>query len=197
MNKKYQIRHITISAVFIAIGVYLPFLFHSVPNGGAIFLPMHLPAMLAAFFLPPAFACFIGFSTPILSFVLTGMPPLAPIPMAIILAFEISTYALIISLLRKIVFRRKHILSPLIAVVPALFVGRAISCGVIFVLLKFFGFDKLSPIKFVVGATTMGIVGIVAQIIFIPFLYKLLVKILPGWNGQERFLNKLHKKKEA
>lgn len=195
-HTNYKIRHIIISAIFIAIGIYLPILFHSIPNGGKIFLPMHLPAMVAAFFLPCTYAFAIGFFTPILSSILTGMPALAPVPMPLILAIEIGTYALVISSLRKIVFRNKSYFSPLIAVIPALIIGRIITMIITFMLSRFLGFKMITPMMFVWTAMVTGAIGIIIQIVAIPPIYRLLVRVLPGWNGQENFISKCKTQKE-
>ena len=42
-----SVRKLTISAMFLAVGIILPMAFHSFgPNAGATFLPMHLPVLL-------------------------------------------------------------------------------------------------------------------------------------------------------
>ena len=44
---KYSpIKKLVITAVCIALCVVLPMVFHSFPNGGSIFLPMHIPVLL-------------------------------------------------------------------------------------------------------------------------------------------------------
>ena len=193
MNRKYNIRHLILASIFIAIGICLPMMFHSIPKGGNIFLPMHLPAMVVAFFLPCSFAFAVGFLTPILSSLMTGMPMIAPVPIALILACEIGTYAFVIAALRKIMFKRQNYFAPLLAVLPALIIGRAISAGLVFLLSRFFGFDMLNPMAFVWGATVTGVLGIISQVVLIPPLYHLVIRTIPGWNGQER-LTYVHKK---
>jgi len=182
MKKNYSLRHIILSGVFIAIGILLPLLLHFIPNGGKIFLPMHLPAMAAAFFLPPGYAFAIGVLTPLLSSLITGMPAMAPIPIAIIMAFEIASYALVISLLRKIVYKnRKSFFAPLIAVIPAMVVGRIAAGLILFVIVKFFQIPGPNPITFVWGTIITGVPGVLIQMALIPMLYRILVKSLPGW----------------
>ena len=45
-----SVRKLTISAMFLAVGIILPMAFHSFgPNAGATFLPMHLPVLLCGF----------------------------------------------------------------------------------------------------------------------------------------------------
>ncbi len=37
-------------ALCIAIGVLLPMTFHVIPNGGSVFLPMHIPVLICGYF---------------------------------------------------------------------------------------------------------------------------------------------------
>lgn len=178
MIEKRRTRHMIISAVMIAIGIVLPLTFHSFPDGGKVFLPMHIPIMIGAFFLPWTWAVAVGVLTPVLSFVLTGMPPIAPIPMVIIMAFELMTYGLIISLLRKKVVNRDKWYSPLAAVIPAMIVGRVVVGIVMFALLQIYLPMKISPLMFVWGGITTGLPGIIVQIVLIPVLYQVLVRNL-------------------
>ncbi|MCK5129746.1 MAG: ECF transporter S component [Clostridiales bacterium] len=182
MIQKRSTRHMIIAAVMTAVGIVLPIAFHSIPDAGKIFLPMHLPVMIAAMFLPWTWAAAVGLLTPILSTFLTGMPPLAPFPMAIIMPFELATYAIIISLLRKKLVSTDKWYSPLFAVIPAMIAGRIVAGGVLFALLKIYLPMKISPIIFVLGGITTGIPGIIIQIIIVPILYHVLARNLKWYN---------------
>lgn len=85
---------ITLSAMFIALGVLFPVLFHAT-GLGSLFLPMFWPVAAAGFFLPPLFCVLVGVVAPGLSFLLTGMPP--P-PILQIMVFELAVLAVTISL---------------------------------------------------------------------------------------------------
>lgn len=178
MIEKRPTRHMIIAAVMIALGIVLPMTFHSFPDGGKVFLPMHIPVMVGAFFLPWTWAIAVGALTPILSFLLTGMPPLAPMPMVIIMVFELMTYALIISLLRKKVLKQKKWYSPIWAMIPAMVAGRIIAGLVLFLLLQIYLPMKINPLIFVSGGITTGLPGIIAQIIIIPIIYQVLIRNL-------------------
>ncbi len=79
---------LTLSALLIAIGVILPMLTHYIAAGNII-LPMHIPVLVAGLILKPRYALIVGAMTPIISSILTGMPPLFPI--LPIMVFELST----------------------------------------------------------------------------------------------------------
>lgn len=66
--------HLTLSALFIALGILIPIVFHMV-GLGSVFLPMFWPIATCGFFLPLQYALVVGGLTPILSSLMTGMPP--------------------------------------------------------------------------------------------------------------------------
>jgi len=84
-------KKITWSAIFIALGVLLPILFHTL-GIGSVFLPMFWPIALCAYYLAVPYAVAVGIITPIISTLLTGMPPLSP-PIVYIMIFELSFLA--------------------------------------------------------------------------------------------------------
>ena len=69
--------NLTLSAMFMALGVIVPVLFHAV-GLGSMFLPMFWPMAACVFFLPVRYAISVGLLTPVISFFLTGMPPISP-----------------------------------------------------------------------------------------------------------------------
>ena len=69
---------LTGTALLIALGVALPLVFHAVPLGGRIFLPMHLPTFVAGLILGPLSGLVVGVGSPVVSSLLTGMP-VAPV----------------------------------------------------------------------------------------------------------------------
>lgn len=86
-----QVKQLTLSAFFLALGLVLPFAFHSFgPQAGTVFLPMHIPVLLCGFVCGPAYGALVGMLTPLLSSALTGMPPLMPTGIA--MCVELSTY---------------------------------------------------------------------------------------------------------
>jgi hypothetical protein len=127
MKNRNHIRSMVLSGIMIAFGILLPMTVHAIPDGGKMFLPMHLPVMMAAFFLPWYWAMAVGVATPLISSLLTGMPPMAPIPMVIIMMVELAGYALVISLLKDRVVSPRRWYSPLLALVPAMIAGRILA----------------------------------------------------------------------
>jgi hypothetical protein len=81
----------TLSAMFTALGIILPPAFHALGLGKA-FLPMFWPVAAAGFFLPVTTAALVSVVTPVLSFVLTGMPPVSP-PVLHVMVIELVCLA--------------------------------------------------------------------------------------------------------
>ncbi|MGB9619107.1 MAG: ECF transporter S component, partial [Armatimonadota bacterium] len=72
---RYSARDLALGGLFGATGVALPIVFHAVGLGKA-FLPMHLPVLVCGLLISPTVAFAVGVVTPLVSSVLTGMPPL-------------------------------------------------------------------------------------------------------------------------
>lgn len=85
---------ITRTGLVVALGLGFPWAIHMAGAGqiGKFLLPMFLPIVGGAFFLPFGAAVFAGAATPFLSSILTGMPPLAP-PIGPIMMVELAAMA--------------------------------------------------------------------------------------------------------
>ena len=44
--KSVKVQNMVVAGMCIALGVVLPMAFHSIPNAGSIFLPMHIPVLI-------------------------------------------------------------------------------------------------------------------------------------------------------
>lgn len=162
MYERNHVRNLVIAGLLLAIGLIIPYIFHSSGIAGTIFLPMHIPVLIGGFLLPPQFALLLGILTPLINSLITGMPNLFPI--GIIMAFELGTYGLLASLLYiKLKF------PTVIALILSMIGGRIMVGLVVFVLAIFFAIP-LEPITYVIGAITTGIPGIVIQLVLIPIL---------------------------
>lgn len=160
-----DIQKITISGLFIAIGVLLPQIFHLIGGSslGQIFLPMHYGVFFAGFFLRGYYAPIIGLITPLLSFALTGMPA---IPMLFFMMCELLVYGAVTS----ISYNHTHESSKLsiyIKLIIAMICGR-IASGIAMAIAVLLFALPIDPITAVVTAFVAGIPGIVLQLVIIP-----------------------------
>jgi hypothetical protein len=149
---------LTLSAVFLALGVLLPMLFHAI-GLGSVFLPMFWPVAAAGYFLPLSLSVLVGALTPVLSFLLTGMPPVAP-PMLQIMIPELIILAAVVHLL----YRKAGM-----SIWPSLFLGLLVSRAVLFFTAGLLGRTLGLPPKWASAAILLkSLPGVVAILILVP-----------------------------
>jgi len=151
------------TALLIALGVLVPMIFHQFGVAGKVFLPMHFPVIVAGLLFGPFSGLLVGLFSPVLSFLLTGMPPF---PTVVVMVPELVTYGAVIGWLYQ-----KRGLNIWIALVSSMVAGRlslALAWWAVARLLSL----SVSPLAFVVGGIVTGVPGIVGQLIFIPLLIK-------------------------
>ncbi|MGB7605578.1 MAG: ECF transporter S component [Lutisporaceae bacterium] len=158
LNK--SIREIVLSGLFITLGIILPIIFHAF-GAGSTFLPMHIPVLIAGFVVSLPFAIAVGAIIPMLSSLLTGMPP--GFPVLPFMVFELATYGAFSSLMY-----RKFKSNVYISLICSMIVGRIVSSVVVWVLATFFMAKLPNPFVFIIVGITQGIPGIILQIVFIP-----------------------------
>lgn len=152
-------KKLILSGFFIACGIVLPMVFHMFSMGGSMFLPMHIPVLIAGYFLGPIYGAGVGIITPVLSGLLTGMP---------IMAFELCGYGLISGL----VFSKTN--KVYLSLIVAMIVGRLFAVAGAYTVALTLA-PKINPIMYVVGGLTTAIPGMLIQLIFIPILIKILM----------------------
>ena len=74
-----NIRKLVYTGLLVAVGVLLPQVFHIFGSSaaGMVFLPMHIPVLIGGLLLGPMSGLCIGVAAPLISFGITGMPPLS------------------------------------------------------------------------------------------------------------------------
>ena len=164
-------RDLVLAGLFIALGILFPMVFHAFGQAaGQVFLPMHIPVLLAGFFLLPGYAAIVGLVTPLLSSVLTGMPPLYP--MAPLMAVELCIYGLAASLAYRWLSQKnmKRVVSVIISLVIAMAAGRVAAGLGVWVLVGLFSAQMPSPFVYISGGIATGLPGIAIQIVLIPVI---------------------------
>ena len=78
--KLSPIKRMVLSALCVALCVVLPIAFHMIPNAGSVMLPMHIPVLLCGLVCGWQYGLLCGLLGPLVSSVLTGMPPAAILP---------------------------------------------------------------------------------------------------------------------
>lgn len=163
-----QVKKITLSAFFLALGLVLPFAFHSFgPTAGSMFLPMHIPVLLCGFVCGSGYGALVGALTPLVSSALTGMPIFMPTGIA--MCFELMTYGFLSGLVIK-----KISLYP--SLILTMLAGRIVSGVVNLVLLSMAGKAYTLEI-FLTASFVTALPGIILQLIIVPLLVTVIKKI--------------------
>jgi len=160
-------KKITFGALIVAISVLLPQAFHFAgQQAGQIFLPMHIPVLLGGFILGPGYGLAIGILSPVLSSLLTSMPPMAKLPFMIL---ELAAYGFASGLLYGFLKRKKAhtTIAAYISLIAAMAAGRLVYALSLFVAAEMLGIACDGPAAAVASVVT-GIYGIAIQIIIIP-----------------------------
>lgn len=158
--KKRLSNRVVLSGMLVAVGLILPFVTaHAFGVPGTILLPMHIPVFLIGLLCGPQYGAIGGVVIPVLSSLLTGMPPVFPVLPA--MAGELFAYGLISGLLYK-KLRLPIYPSLLLAMVS----GRVIN-GLIFAALLFASNGTLAGFS-VMSSFIQGLPGVVIQLILIP-----------------------------
>lgn len=161
---KDMTKNLTLSAMFLALGLVLPLLTGQIPQIGNMLLPMHLPVFLCGLICGWHYGGVIGFITPLLRYVIFGMPVLYPTGLA--MSLELMTYGIVAGLLYAI-SKWQCVVALYRCLIIAMLAGRAV-WGVTEVILLGLSGDSFTWQAFFAGAFLNAVPGIILQLILIP-----------------------------
>lgn len=163
-NLKESTKKLTLSAMFTALGLVLPFLTGQIPQFGSMMLPMHIPVFLCGLICGWKYGLVVGFILPLMRSMIFGMPKI--FPTACSMALELATYGLVAGLL----YSASHwqcIRALYRSIIVAMLSGRAVWGIVQMILLGVTG-GHFTWQMFIAGAFLNAIPGIIIQLILIP-----------------------------
>ena len=167
--KLTPVKKLVFTAVCAALCLVLPMAFHTVPNAGTIFLPMHIPVLLCGLICGWPYGGVCGLLGPLISSLITGMPPAAMLPSMMV---ECCAYGFVTGMFMRHVHTKHAVADLYISLVSAMVVGRVVA-----------GFAKawiftpgISPFAWVTTSLIAGIPGIVIQLILMPMVVLALTK---------------------
>lgn len=159
--KTTYVKKLVFTAACAALCIVLPMAFHMIPNAGTVFLPMHIPVLLCGLICGWPFGFVCGLIGPLLSSILTQMPPAAMLPSMMV---ECASYGCITGLVMKYVHTGKLLPDLYISMGTAMVLGRVLS-----------GFAKslifapgTAPFAWVTTSLVMGLPGISIQLVLMP-----------------------------
>ncbi len=166
------IRKLVLSAMFMAIGLVLPFITGQIQQIGNMLLPMHIPVLLCGLICGWQYGAIVGFILPLLRYVLFGMPPI--FPTGVSMTFELAAYGAVIGLIMQRLSRKNttgngknYVLNLYLALIGAMLAGRIVWGLVRFILAQ----ATMQPFTlemFMAGAFLTAVPGIIVQLILIP-----------------------------
>lgn len=163
-KKKNPILDLTLAAMFLALGLVLPFLTGQIKQIGSMLLPMHIPVLLCGLICGWQYGLIVGFILPPLRYMLFGMPVLFPTGIA--MAFELATYGLVIGLMYSH-SRWQCVIALYRSMIVAMLSGRMI-WGIVQIVLLGMSGNSFTWQMFMAGAFLNAIPGIILQLILIP-----------------------------
>jgi hypothetical protein len=170
---KIKLENLTLSAVFLCLGFVLPMLTMQIKEIGDTLLPMHIPVMLCGLLCGWQYGAVVGFILPFLRSFAFFMPPIYP--NAVWMAFELLTYGLVIGLIYRLL-NKKGIGAVYFSLIVAMLSGRVV-WGIAKSLLLGVGTNGFTFKAFLIGGFIDSFLGIVLQLIIIPLILAVVIKI--------------------
>lgn len=154
-------KQMTLSAMFLAIGLILPFFTGQIQTIGNQLLPMHIPVLLCSYIIGAPYGMLVGFIMPVLRSFMFGMPLIVN---AMCMAFELASYGFFAGYLYKKL--NQSVVGLYVSLVVSMIMGRLVWGIVSYIVLG----ASFSFTVFISGALLNAIPGILLQIIFIPII---------------------------
>lgn len=162
---KKTVKNLTLSAMFLALCMILPFITGGVPRIGNAISPMHIPVLICGFVCGWQYGAAVGFIAPLMRSLLFSMPPMYPI--AVSMAFELAAYGLLCGLLYKAFPKKNVYIYP--ALIISMLGGRAV-WGIARFIMTGLGGSEFSMAMFVAGAFTQAVPAIICHILLVPLV---------------------------
>ena len=165
MKEMNAIKKMTLSAMFLALGMVLPFFTGQIPQIGAMLCPMHIPVLLCGFLCGGNWGFIVGLILPVLRSMLFSMPPM--FPQAVCMAVELAMYGLVSGWLHTRLPKKTW--SVYMALIGAMIIGRVFWGMAMFACFGLTG-DSFGLAAFWAGAVVNAIPGIVLQVVLVPII---------------------------
>lgn len=162
--KKENLQKLVLSAMFLGLGLVLPFFTGQIQQIGNMLLPMHLPVILCGFICGWKYGFVVGAVTPVLRSAVFGMPVMYP--NAIGMAFELAAYGFLVGFLFE--KARWQCVKSLYRCLIAAMIGGRIVWGIVMTIILGLGENGFTFAAFLSGAFLNAIPGIIAQLILVP-----------------------------
>lgn len=185
---KISVKTLTLSAMFLALALVLPFLTGQIPQIGSSMLPMHLPVLLCGFLCGWPWGLAVGFIAPLLRSLLFGMPPMPGV--ALPMAFELAAYGALTGLLygwlrsvprvKTMSEKTWQAVIVIAALIVAMLLGRLVWGAAKYAVVTLFAAGPFTLPMFFAGAFVTAWPGILVQLVLIPPIVLALSRLTPA-----------------
>lgn len=173
MKKMSSVKTACICAICIALCYVLPIAFHTL-NLGGVFSPLHIPVLLCGLICGGFYGAFCGIAGPILSSVLSGMPPVTAL---FSMVPELMVYGLVTGMVMKRVRTGKLYGDLYLSLGCAMILGRVVGGIAKAVFLALMATGEPFTLALWVSSYFVGSMpGIVAHLVVLPTLVVILMK---------------------
>lgn len=173
---KKTVQKTVLSAMFMALGLVLPFVTAQIPQIASMLLPMHIPVLLCGYVCGWQYGLIVGAVTPLFRSFLFGIPVM--FPGAVAMAFELAVYGTVTGVLNRLLPRK--VWSVYVTLLAAMVSGRIVWGAVRLVIAGITG-SAFTWKLFLAGALTQAVPGIVLQLVLIPALVLVLRRAMRGF----------------
>lgn len=170
MNKRTSVQRITICAACIALCYILPVALHPF-SLGTLLSPIHIPVLLCGLVCGGGYGIVCGIAGPVLSSLLSGMPPAA---MLVTMIPELAVYGLVAGLAMRLIRTGSGLADIYISLTIAMLLGRIV--GGIAKALFYTGGEAFGLGIWVTTYFVGTLPGIICHLILIPLLVFTLTK---------------------
>lgn len=167
-----SVKKMTLCAICVALCCVLPTAFHMFGPVASVLSPMHIPVLLCGLVCGWPYGAFCGIAGPLLSSVITSMPPAAAL---VHMVPELCVYGLACGLILGLVRTGRAIADLYCALVPAMLLGRIVG-GVVRTLFMLGNGQSYTLAMWAGAYLVEALPGIVLHLILVPALALVLTK---------------------
>lgn len=167
MNKNVKL---TLSAMFLALGVLLPQVTHLLPEFAKQLSLMHIPTYIGGMICGPLYGVIIGVFSPLLSMLLFSMPNGLSLYSMMI---ELGVYGFMSGLLYRSINTKNNIVNIYLSLIGSMITGKIVY-GICNVLI--FKAGQYSFSLWITAAFISGFIGIIVHLVIIPPIIMLFQK---------------------
>lgn len=161
----FRIKSLVLAALLTAAGVLLPQALHAIPNAGSVLLPMHIPVLLCGMAAGSGLGAITGVLTVLLSMLLSGMPPLFPTGVSMML--ELAVYGAVSGGACRLLRVWEHRRRVYPALILAMLAGRLVN-GTAMALFMWLSGERYTLTAFLLASFVTALPGIILQLVILP-----------------------------